>query len=69
VLEVATTMAERSPASLAFMKRHSRARAVDDDALDHEVEAAVGVVTGSDAREGLSAFAEKRQPRFPSLQP
>jgi enoyl-CoA hydratase/carnithine racemase len=46
------------------MKRASRTRLVTDDGLDLEIEAAARVVTGPDAREGLAAFVEKREPRF-----
>ena len=67
VLDLAAGIAQRSPAALAFMKRQTRSPLISDDALDHELEGAVGVVTGSDAREGLSAFVEKRSPAFPSL--
>ncbi|HZB48119.1 MAG TPA: enoyl-CoA hydratase/isomerase family protein [Mycobacteriales bacterium] len=64
VAAMAATMARRSTAALAFMKRASRTRLVTDDGLDLEIEAAARVVTGPDAREGLAAFVEKREPRF-----
>lgn len=64
VHELAAAMARRSQPSLAFMKRLSASRLVDDEALDLEIEAAAHVVTGPDAREGLTAFVEKRDPVF-----
>ncbi len=67
VLDLAAEIGQRSPVALAFMKRHTASPLVSDDALDYEIEGAVGVVTGTDAREGLSAFVEKRAPAFPSL--
>jgi 1,4-dihydroxy-2-naphthoyl-CoA synthase len=64
VWSLAETFAQRSPSSLAFMKRMTASRAVDDRALSLEVEAAVHVLTAADAREGLAAFSEKRVPAF-----
>jgi enoyl-CoA hydratase len=66
VAATAGAMARRSAASLAVMKRASRSRLVTDDGLELEIEAAARVVTGPDAREGLAAFGEKREPRFAS---
>ncbi|MEO5666041.1 MAG: enoyl-CoA hydratase/isomerase family protein [Nocardioides sp.] len=65
----ATTMASRSATGLAFMKRMSRPRAITDDGLDLEIEAAAHLVVGSDAREGLTAFSEKRSPHFTAVVP
>ena len=57
-------LAALSQPGLAFMKRMSVSRSVTVDGLDLEVEAAVGVIGGPDAREGVSAFLEKRDPVF-----
>jgi enoyl-CoA hydratase/carnithine racemase len=65
--QLAQALSQRSPAALAFMKRMTASGQVSRERLDHEVEAAVHVVTGPDALEGMAAFGEKRPPRFPSL--
>jgi hypothetical protein len=46
------------------MKRLTASRTVTDDGLDLEIEGAVRVVTGSDARTGLEAFVARKQPVF-----
>jgi enoyl-CoA hydratase/carnithine racemase len=68
VRDMAVQLARRSGAALAFMKRMS-APSLSDDGLDLEIETAARVVTGADAREGLAAFAEKREPVFGSTGP
>jgi enoyl-CoA hydratase/carnithine racemase len=68
VHEIALRMARRSGMALAFMKRMS-APHLSDDGLDLEIESAARVVTGADAREGLAAFAAKREPIFGSSTP
>lgn len=60
-------LAGRSIASIQFMKRMSRSSLVTDEGLDRELAEAAEVVAGLDAREGFAAFAEKREPRFPSI--
>lgn len=64
VWAMAEKMASRSATGLAFMKRMSRPRAVTEDGLDLEIDAAAHLVVGADAREGLAAFAAKRTPQF-----
>jgi enoyl-CoA hydratase/carnithine racemase len=66
-LDLATAIANRSAPALAFMKQLSRPKHVTQDGLDHEIEAAVGVVIGADAQEGIDAFLNKRTPHFPSV--
>jgi enoyl-CoA hydratase/carnithine racemase len=68
VHDMALRMARRSGTALAFMKRMSAPR-LSDDGLDLEIESAARVITGADAREGLAAFAEKREPIFGSATP
>lgn len=63
VAAFAATLARRSARAVAFMKRMSRP-SVSDDGLDLEIEAAISVVGGVEAREGLAAFAAKREPDF-----
>ena len=64
---LAETLSGRSPAAMAFFKTMTASLTVTDERLAHEVVAAVAVVSGPDAQEGLAAFAAKRPPRFPSL--
>lgn len=64
VQALADAMAARSSSALAFMKRMTRARAVSDLDLQAELEGAVAVVTGPDARAGLAAFAAGEEPVF-----
>lgn len=54
-----------SPTALRTMKRLEAFGRSQRDALDNEVAIAAGYIAGHpDAREGLAAFREKRQPRF-----
>lgn len=64
VHRTAATMARRSSASLAVMKRLSTPGAITDEGLDKEIEAAAQLIVGPDAREGLAAFFDKRDPVF-----
>jgi enoyl-CoA hydratase/carnithine racemase len=63
----AETLSTRSAPALAFMKAMTVSGQVTDERLEHEVAAAVHVVTGPDAQEGLAAFEQKRAPAFPSV--
>ncbi len=65
--ETAATLSGRSPAALAFFKTMTASPRVTDERLAHEVLAAVAVVSGVDAQEGLAAFEGKRRPQFPSI--
>jgi enoyl-CoA hydratase/carnithine racemase len=65
--QLAESLSQRSLAALAFMKRMTKSAQVSRERLDHEIEAAVHVVSGPDAQEGLTAFGQKRAPRFPSI--
>jgi enoyl-CoA hydratase/carnithine racemase len=65
--ETAQTLSARSSAALAFVKTMTASPSVTDERLTHEVLAAVAVVSGPDAQEGLAAFEAKRPPRFPSI--
>lgn len=69
VASMARLLAGRSLASTEFMKRMSRTALVTTEGLDRELDGAAEVVAGPDALEGLAAFAEKREPRFPSSNP
>jgi enoyl-CoA hydratase/carnithine racemase len=64
VHKIAATMARRSSVSLAVMKRLSMPRAITDEGLDEEIDAAAELIVGPDVREGLAAFFEKREPHF-----
>ena len=66
LLETARLMSLRSLPALAFMKHQTTAKAVTREGLDLEIKAAVDVVMGPDAREGLTAFTERRAPCFPA---
>ena len=66
-VDFAETLSTRSAPALAFMKAMTASGQVTDERLEHEVEAAVHVVTGPDAKEGLAAFEQKRAPAFPSV--
>ena len=68
-VDFAETLSTRSAPALAFMKSMTASGQVTDERLEHEVEAAVHVVTGPDAQEGLAAFEQKRAPAFPSVTP
>ena len=68
LIELALRLSRSSLPALAFMKRQTTSAAVTLDGLDLEIEAAVHVVTGADAKEGLAAFTERREPRFPALE-
>jgi enoyl-CoA hydratase len=65
--QTAATLSARSPAALAFFKSMTASPLVTDERLAHEVLAAVAVVSGPDAQEGLAAFEAKRRPQFPSV--
>lgn len=57
-------MSRRSGPGLAFMKRLSASPRVTDTGINLELEGAVHLVSGPDAREGLAAFQAKREPDF-----
>jgi enoyl-CoA hydratase len=61
VLEVADALAAKSPVALALAKRLVN---LAPAALDAEADAFGELFASDDAREGLTAFAEKREPRF-----
>jgi enoyl-CoA hydratase/carnithine racemase len=63
VLELAGRIASGSPSGLALMKRLA-AEPPDDEALERELAGTLDLLAGSDAREGLAAFVERRAPRF-----
>jgi len=64
---LADTLSQRSLAALAFFKTMTASPTVTDERLAHELLAAVAVVSGPDAQEGLAAFEAKRPPKFPSV--
>ena len=65
-LDVAGQLAARAPISMALAKRLlNRAPYLDaETALDLEAEALIACMRTKDWKEGLKAFAEKREPRF-----
>lgn len=64
VQDLCATMGRRSGPGLAFMKRMTAPSRVTEAGINLELEAAVHLVGGPDAMEGLAAFAEKREPEF-----
>jgi enoyl-CoA hydratase len=65
-LEVASLLASKSPLALAAGKRALNHALQGDHVVNLEREAAEfgGLFATEDAKEGLTAFAEKREPRF-----
>ena len=65
-LELARTIAERSPHSLAMLKELA-AETRDlplDDGLQREAAGFIRCLTSEDGAEGVSAFIEKRAPQW-----
>jgi len=60
-LETARSLAAKSPVALALAKRLVN---LAPGALDAEAEAFGELFASEDAKEGLGAFVEKREPRF-----
>jgi enoyl-CoA hydratase/carnithine racemase len=65
VRATAVEMTSRSTVALSFMKRMTAERAVTDELLQFELEAAAHLLAGPHAREGLAAFRARRKPVFP----
>jgi enoyl-CoA hydratase/carnithine racemase len=59
----AKKFAQQAPLALESVKRASHQGDLDDG-IEAEKEAFIGVFTSDDAREGISAFLEKRKPEF-----
>ncbi len=64
--EVAELLASKAPLALAAIKRTTNYALQGDhvDNLGREAEEFGGLFASEDAREGLTAFAEKREPKF-----
>lgn len=65
-LDIAARLATKAPISMAFAKRLlNRAQHLDPEAaMELEAEALLACMSTSDWREGIQAFAEKREPHF-----
>jgi len=65
-LDTAARLAAKAPISMAFAKRLlNRAQHLDPEtAIDLEAEALITCMRTRDWKEGIQAFAEKREPRF-----
>lgn len=65
VEQVVARLLRHSPTALRTMKRLEAFGRSQRDALDNEIAVAAGYIAGHpDAREGLAAFREKREPTF-----
>ena len=65
-MTLARVIASKSPVALAMIKEAARSsvRAPLDDGIQHEQSLASVIFSSKDMQEGLSAFLEKRQPKF-----
>lgn len=61
--EIAAMVAANSPFALAIGKRLMN-RQIDQAAFDHSIEAITVLQSSADRAEGVSAFLEKRKPKF-----